>query len=488
MASISPKGDLSARAVRAAAAAFASQGVSFGFNFLVAVALARLLSPEDFGVFAIAFAVTGFLEFAKDGGMVVPVIQTETLTSDHLNTLFWFNAGVGAAVTLVACLAAPFVGWFYADPRLVPVTWALAFVFLFGGLSTQHVALLRRQLRFTRLAICEAAALGIASCVAVITAWQGAKYWSLVYFSLTREALRSALLIPATAWIPAWPVRWAAIGPLVRFGGLMMVFDVIGYLNFKLDNLIVAWFAGPAALGFYAKGYQFLLLPVNQINAPLATVVHATLSRLQGEPDRYRSYLTRALLLATSLGMPLTAFLYGNAHTIIGQLLGRQWLPSAPIFQALAPAAFLMTVTTSVGWIFLSLGRGRRQLPWSIFTTAITVSAFFVGVRWGAVGVALAFTMSRVVLFVPTLAYTCHRSQVAWTSLLRTSARPAFASLIALIVGTKIDAMVPTGLWSLPLNLAVFGSVYVLCWVALPGGWYLMRENLLFGRSLYRNA
>ena len=207
-----------------------------------------------------------------------------------------------------------------------------------------------------------------------------------MYLTITREALLLTLAVIATRWIPRWPRRWANIAPLIRFGGLMMAFDVMGYLTFKLDNLIVGWYLGAAVLGFYDKAYQFLLMPVTQITLPLSNVVHATLSRLQTEPERFRAYLERALLLATSLGMPLTAFLYGNAATIIEQLLGARWLPSLPIFEALAPAAFVMTITSCVGWISLSLGRARRQLPWTAAATAATVCAFLVGVALGRCG------------------------------------------------------------------------------------------------------
>ena len=480
--------NLGARAVRSTAAAFSSQGISFLVNLGVAIALARLLTPEDFGLFGIAFAVTGFLEFAKDGGMVVPVIQTETLTSEQLDTLFWFNAGVGLLITVVAVVIAPLVGRVYSDARLVPIISVLALVFLSGGLSTQHVALLRRQMRFSTLALCEIVALVLASCVAIVAALRGAAYWSLVCFQLAREVVQTVLVIIATGWLPAWPRRWAAIGALVRFGGLMMVFDLIGYLNFKVDNLIVGWFLGPAALGFYDKAYQFLLMPVNQINAPLSSVVHATLSRLQREPERYRDYLSRALFLGTALGMPLIAFCYANAHAIIAQLLGRQWLPSVPIFRALAPAAACMTITASVGWIFLSLGRARRQLRWSSITTAITVIAFVAGTHWGVVGVALAFSVTRVLLLLPTLIFTCAGSAVRWTGILAIAARPAAASAMALAASLSMNVLLPLSAWTLPLDVAVFAAVYTLCWMIVPGGRALVRENLMRARTLYQNA
>jgi PST family polysaccharide transporter len=220
------------------------------------------------------------------------------------------------------------------------------------------------------------------------------------------------------------------------------------------------------------------LLPVSQINQPLSTVVQSTLSRLQRDTTRYRSHLTRALLLTTALGMPLIAFLYANADVVIAQLLGAQWLPSAPIFRALAPAAFVMSITASIGWIFLPLGRARRQLPWSIFTTAITIAAFLVGVRWGVVGVALAFSMSRVALLIPTLQYTCADTGLEWTDILRTAARPAAASVVAVAFSASMSALFPMTTWTLPRNAAIFAVAYLVCWIVVPGGRAVVRDNL----------
>ena len=482
-----PTGSLRTRAVRGTATAFASQAIKFVLNFGVSIVLARLVSPEDFGLFGIAFAVTGFLEFAKTGGMVMPVIQSETLTSEHLNALFWFNSGVGLLVTLVTFALAPLVGHLYSEPRLVPVICVLALIFLFGGVSTQHYALLRRQMRFTTLAVCEVTALTIASAVAVAAAMNGAKYWSLAYFQLALAVVQAVLVMLTSRWLPAWPKGWTAIGPLIRFGGVMMAFDVIAYFNLKLDNLIVAWFLGPAALGFYDKAYQFLMLPVNQISSPISSVVNSTLSRLQREPERYRTYLSRALLLSISLALPVTAFFYGNAHILIGQLFGSQWLPSVPIFRALAPGAALMIVTTCVGWIFLSLGRAARQLRWAVFSTIVTVFSFFIGVQWGILGVALAVSASRAVLFLPTLMFTCVNTPVAWTDVLRIASRPAFASLVALASSLAMNRLVPVDAWSLPRNATVFAMAYLACWLIMPEGRVLLRENLLLTRWLYRN-
>ena len=463
---------------------FVSQAFHFALTVGAGITLARLLTPEDFGVYAIAFAVTTLLEFAKCGGIVVPVIQSQTLTEDQLDTLFWFSAAAGIAVTLCAVLVAPFVAHVFDDTRLVAVISVLALTFVLDGFATQHTAILRRSLRFTRLAACELSALAVASAAGIFAAGQGAGYWSLVYLALTREVVLLTLVVAATRWRPRWPERWANIAPLIRFGGLMMAFEVLGYLTFKVDNLIVGWYLGAATLGFYDKAYQFLLMPSTQITLPLSNVVHATLSRLQTDPARFRAYLERALLLAASLGMPLAAFLYGHAAIIIEQLLGPRWLPSLPIFQALAPAAFVMTITASVGWISLALGRARRQLPWTAAATALTICAFLVGVRWGAVGVAAAFSVVRVGMLVPTLRYTCAGTGLKWQALLSTAVRPACASIGALLLSAMAGEMFALSVWTLPRNALIFAAAYSTLWVLMPGGRLLMRENLQLVASL----
>lgn len=185
--------------------------------------------------------------------------------------------------------------------------------------------------------------------------------------------------------------------------------------------------------------------------------------------------------------MPLTLFLFGNAHTVIDQLFGARWLAAVPIFQALMPAALCVSITACVGWIFLSLGRVRRQLPWSAFTTLVTVAAFVIGTRWGAAGVALAFSLSRVLLLVPTLIFTCAGTAVAWMDILRWSARPALGSVAGLSASLALDRALPADAWTLPRNALAFALAYAFVWLIDSGGRRVVRDNLQLARLLYQH-
>ena len=466
------------RVAKNGVASLVAQAIRFVIYFATAIVLAHRLSPEDFGLFGVAFAFTGFLEIAKDGGLVVPVVQSKNLTGLQLTALFWVNAATGTALTLIAVAIAPFAARLYGDTRLLTAIPVLALTFLAGGISTQHRGLLRREARFVALGFCETAALGAGCIVAVILATKGAGYWSLVGLYITLEVIQTGLTVAVSGWRPGWPRRGADIRHLLRFGGMMMAFNLMAYLTFRFDNLVVGWYAGPAALGYYEKAYQFLLLPVNQIGAPVTSVAHSALSRAQNDPDRYRDLFDRLLLVTTGLGMPLTTFLFANAPALIATLLGPQWLPSAPIFRALAPAAFLMTISVSTGWIYLSLGRAARQLRWGPLTAVVIVTAFFTGVRWGAVGVAASLSISHALLLLPTLQYTCAESPVRWQRILRIAARPAFASLFALSISMAADVLWGGGAWEWPRNLLLFTASYYAGWIMIPGGRAFLRRHL----------
>jgi O-antigen/teichoic acid export membrane protein len=451
---------LQQRILRNGAASVAAQAIKLILMVGTGIVLARCLQPVDFGLVGIAFGFTGFLEIAKDGGLVVPVVQSNELTREQLDVLFWVNAGVGVALTAVSILAAPLIAKLFHEPRLSQAIPWLALTFLAGGVSTQHRALLRRDARFQALAICETAAMAGGCATAVVLALMGAGYWSLIWLYVTMEITQTVLTFSTSGWIPRWPDRSTPVRHLLQFGSLMMAFDFVGYMNFRFDNLVVGWYLGPAALGYYDKAYQILMLPVNQFVAPVSGVAFSELSRAASDPYHYGELFDRFLRTTTGLGMPLVAFLFANITTLVTLVLGPQWLPSVPVFQALAPMAFLMTVTAGTGWIFLSLGRAGRQLKWGVLCSAATVFAYWIGVRWGTVGVGVCITLSRVILFVPTLQYTCAGSPVTWTRILAVAGRPAWASLAALAASWVADISLGGGTWQLPRNALIFLVTY----------------------------
>ena len=174
------KADLKRHSVGGGAVTMAAQACKFVLALGSTAVLARILDLEDFGLIAGVMAFIGFADRFKDLGLPMSTVQREEVSHPQVSTLFWINAGFAAVLTLAGAAAAPLVAWFYNEPRLVPVVVALSLTILAGGLTVQHQALLRRTMRFTRLAGIEVTALLLGAAAGIVAATAGGRYWSLV--------------------------------------------------------------------------------------------------------------------------------------------------------------------------------------------------------------------------------------------------------------------------------------------------------------------
>ncbi|MFQ5494696.1 MAG: lipopolysaccharide biosynthesis protein [Phycisphaerae bacterium] len=474
--------DLKRRSVRGGAATLAAQFIKqFVIGLAATAILARLLRPEDFGLIAMVGGLTNLLAQFKDLGLSMATVQRKELTQAQVSTLFWLNVGLGLAVATIAGAMAPVVAWFYGEPRLTAITVAMAAAFLFSGTAVQHQALMLRQMRFTLLAKVRVASAAVGALAGVTAAWQGAGYWSLVVMQLTGTVTVSALLWTVCGWRPGRPARGAGVGSLLAFGGNLTAANLLNYLVRNLDNILIGWRWGAGPLGLYAKAYGLLMLPIRQFNTPLTNVAIPALSQLQDRPALYVDFYKRGIQLLTMVGMPLVVFTFVDAREVILLVLGPQWLEAVPIFRVLAPAAFIGTFNVATGWVYISLGRTRRQLRWTMIGALFNITAFIIGLRWGAVGVATAYSISACAIRFPGLCFCFHGTIVGMrdlgSAIWRSVGASALAGVALSVSGAVFVPPVGAGL-RITIDLIAFVAAYTAAWYVLPGGRGVMRDSL----------
>ncbi len=481
--------DLKTKSIRGSFALLIAQFLKFSLQIITTIILSRLLLPEDFGLFAIVFAVTSFIAIFKDGGLTISTVQAETLSEVQSDTFFWLNTLLGFVLSFI-CIATTYcVSRIYADERLFYVGLLLSATFIFIGLGSQPLGLLRRKMEFTKLAGIEIFSIISGSVAGIYTAWAGGGFWALAVVSLVFEFTQMIGVFLVADWRPRFRFNIAESRKLLSFGRYMTGFELLGYLNFNFDNLLVAWLWGTISLGFYDKAYQLLLVPLNQLTIPLSRVVHSTLSRLQNETERFQQYFYRYLLLSASIGMPLVALIFGIVDNFIPLLLGEKWLPSAILFKAFAPAAFVMTISPSINWLYVSLGRAKRQFYWHSMITLIWLATLVIALQSSILTVAIAFSIWRIGAFIPTLIFVCHDSPIRWIKVLQTVFLPALAALGALAVLLAGQTYLPEigGRFGRILRDAViFGVFYFGIWILMPNGRRLLTENFRLAKSAFK--
>ena len=463
--------NLARSAVRGTAQTLVSQWGRFVLRLGSTVVLARLLGPEEYGLIAMVIAITGLAELLSEFGLSNATIQRRTLTDAQVSALFWLNVAMGVVTTAAAAALAPAIAALYDRPELVPITLGLCWMFLFGSLGVQHLALLGRQMQFRRLAVLEVASMALGVTVALVAAWQGAGYWALVALHLTNIGSRTVMAWVACQWRPSRPARAAGLSGLVSFGANLSVYSVLSYAARNVDNIIIGTAFGPAALGIYTKAYQLLLLPLRQLAGPLGRVALPTLSALQDTDERFRRYYRTALRGLAFVLMPLLMIVAAVSEEVVAILLGSQWLDAAPIFQVLAFAGIAQTIMWTTEWIFQATGHAGRQAVWALISRPILVASFFVGLPFGPVGVATAYTVTNFLLLVPEFWFALRTSVLTAADVLAAVTRPVVLSLAAFGVTLVVrTALVGTGTWITLLSASGAGALlYLLAYLVVPG-------------------
>jgi len=473
------KADLKGRSVRGGAITITAQGLRFALQMGSTIVLARLLTPADFGLIAMVMALTNFAMMFKDLGLSMATIQKPDISHAQISTLFWINVAVGLMMAAIVALVAPAVAWFYEEPRLTPVTMALGITFLFGGLTVQHQAVLRRHMRFFQLGLVEISAMAASVAAAIIAGVLGAGYWSLVILHITLAAAMAIGMWVAMPWLPGLPKRHTGILRMLAFGRDVTCFQVINYFARNSDKILVGRFCGSGILGLYSKAYSLLMLPINQIIRPLNSVALPALSRIQDDPKRYTRYYTKLISLISFVSMPLIMFLAICSKSIISVLLGDQWLGASRIFRILAITAFIQPVfTISIGVVLFSMGQTGRLFKFGVLNSLIVVTSFAIGIRWGAVGVASAYAVANYLILFPSLWYCLRLTPISIAIFLKAVARPAIASLV-MALATLLASPFLVKQWDIVIictNLAIGFCAYFLVWSLMPGGMQILRD------------
>ena len=469
---MSGAGDLKSRTIRGGAARLVAQAANFGVRVASLMILARLLGPKEFGLVGMATAFTGVLVLFRDFGLSSAAIQRATVTEDQLATLFWINTAVGGFFALLAAAAAPAIASLYHEPRLLAITVVLAAGFLFNAAGVQHGALLQRQMRFTALAVINTFALLAGAAIGIAAALAGFGHWALVAMTVTAPLISTIGFWITTRWTPGRPRRGIGMLGMLRFGGAITLNGVILYIASNFDKVLLGRFWGADVLGVYGRAYQLITIPTDNLNSAAGEVAFAALSRIQDEPGRLRRYFLKGYSLVLGLTLPITAVCVLFADDVILVALGPKWKDAALIFRLLAPTVLVFAIANPLGWLLCSLGLVRRALKMGAVISPLMVVSYFVGIPYGAPGVAIAYSSVMLLWVVPVIAWSVRGTAISVGDVFGTVWRPLASSAVAGGAALLARAAYGSGLppvERLALDVAVVGTTYAIVLLFVAG-------------------
>lgn len=394
------------RAAASGAAWLTAQKWIVRLSGLVTIAvLARMVTPEEFGVVAVASAVIPFVLLLSDLGLSTYLVQADDPDERMLSTGFWFSLVAAFVIggALFACV--PLVVTVLDAPEAGPVLRVLLASVPLVVVAAVPTALLRRRMAFRRLAIQGTAAAALAQVVAVVIALAGGGVWALVAQAITTTLVTTTAAWLAAGWRPTRSFSRSEFGTMARFGYKVVGVELVAVLRNWAETAIIAVSLGTAALGYLTIAQRLVQVAQELGGSAVAPVSVVVLARVRDVPERLRQAYRRASSLTYGAVTPVLVFVAVAAPVVIPLLFGAQWDESVPVTRGLAVAGILTIGALLDHGLFYALGRAGKWFVYATITDVITVAATalvvsqgLTAVAWAFVGVAVAATAARWVL------------------------------------------------------------------------------------------
>ena len=437
------------------------------FALAVFLVLARLLDPADFGLIALATVFISFAQVFVNQGFAEAVVQRDDLERIHLNTAFWMNVGMGVAMTMLGVLGAGPVAALFREPALEPVVRVLSLAFLLSALNAVQTALLKRHMAFRALTIRTLSANSVGGVVGVAMAFAGFGVWSLVAQQLVGKTVEVAVLWRASDWRPGTEVSREHLGDLFAFSSNVVGINIMNFLNRRSDDLLIGYFLGPVALGYYTVAYRILVTLMDVLTGVTRQVVFPVFSRMQREPERALAAFYKTTQYTAFASFPIFFGLAATAPEVLPVVFGEQWIESVPVMQFLAVGGALIAVTAFNGDVLLGMGHPSWSLRLSVGRGILNVAAFAIAVHWGIVVVAAALAV-RVYLFFPATMWVMRRLVGLQYGPYLRQFTVAFSGALVIVATVAGLRLVATPALTPPAFLAVAvvaGSAVYLTWI-----------------------
>jgi len=319
--------------------------------------LARLLDAEAFGLIALAHVFLAFVYTLLDQGFAQAIVQRENLDPEHLDTAFWTSVGMGVVFVLATLFGAGFMANFYQEPTLAPIIQGMSFSFLFAGLSSVHAAILQREMLFKAFAVRSLLATIVCGIAGIGAALMGLGVWSLVVKELVFGSTASLLLWTQCDWRPGWRFSVPHFQAMFSFGINIVGFNLLNFLNRHSDDILIGYFLGSVALGYYSVAYRLLLIMIQLFSRITTQVSLPTFSRYQSQPDKMRSMYYKVTQIISLISLPAFMALAVMAPELIKFFFGEQWMPSVPVMRVLALAGTLQAIHAFNGTVLLAMNQ-----------------------------------------------------------------------------------------------------------------------------------
>lgn len=388
-------------------------------QFLYGIILARLITPEEFGILgltSIFFAVAGQLQ---NCGFGAALIRKQDRTEEDCSTMFWYN--VAASFVLSGCLflAAPWFADFFHQPPLVNITRVSAVMMFLGSTTSVHWTLYSARRDFKTPAIVGMVTTAVGIPVCLYLAYTGWSYWSMVIQGVVTSLLSLVIIWIISPWKPRFIWSNKSFKEFFGFGFKLVLSGLSNIAYMQSRQFIIGKFYSPAALGNFNKGFHLATMPEGMLNSIVSGVIYPVLATIQNDEQRLIHVYRRYIRLNNMVAQILMLTMVCNARALVLLLYGPSWDEACIYARLLCVGAALNALSSVSSNIFMVKGRTDIVLKISVYLRVLSLAALFFAAQYSVVAMCYAAMFSALLWLGLVLYYTTKISSLDYKTQLK---------------------------------------------------------------------
>lgn len=363
--------------------------------------LARLLSPNDYGLVAMLYIIFSISNFLISGGMGLALIREKEVNENDKATVFYFNILVSIFLYILLWLCAPLIADFYNKPQLIFLSRLMGLDLLFKSLTIVQYSILKRELKFKVLSLISIASGILVILTAIVLAYNGFGVKALAIKFMLGSLISSIMLFIFNPWLPIGFINKKSFKKLFAFGSNVMILGFINNISGNLHQVIIGKYFSTSALGFFNQGNMLKDNVANTLNDSVMNVTFPMLAKLQDDKKRLKKGYQRIMRINSFTIFPLITILILTAEPLILVLLGEKWRGSIIFLQILGISGYVRHLHSINLNILKVFGKGKDYLFQGFFRNGITILGVIIAVNFSVVAMAWAFVFTEFLqLFV----------------------------------------------------------------------------------------
>lgn len=430
--------------------------------------IARLVPPDEYGIFALAMPVVAISLSLSSMGLPQAIVQSRTISHMQVSTLFWINLAFATLAAGIVFACAGFAGEVFHEPRVTPVFQVIGLSILFGAVTGQYASIMRRKLRVKVSEFLILCGETVALIIAIMGALAGMGYWALVLQQILGPLISMVLMMIVTKWLPSSPLhaRFGEVREALSFGGYIAGMSIVTQLTQYAGIMVIGTQGNPANTGLFQRVRLLSEMPLRRVLIPLGNAFIPTMSRLQDDPEALRTMFVRLISRANLVVLPIAVLMAAGAVPIVAILLGETWEGAGPLLFWMSLFAFRASANSGLQNALIACGKSRPLFFNSLLRLAIVGLTLYISSDYGLLVMTASYAVVEFIITMPMMVFLAVRHTPITASCIRRSsgldlliAMTITAGLV--FIANPLLAPLPA-LWHLTILIGLTGLCYAI--------------------------